>query len=75
MCVDLCTDLSSTKVTNASGWPNETQIENLRRLASPFCQGFRCGISAGPPIQERLRELTRGDLEKFSAIGTHSKKC
>ena len=25
---------------HASGWSNETQVQNLRRLASPFCQGF-----------------------------------
>ena len=45
--VDLCSNLSSTKV-NASGWPNETPVGSksktyvaLRRLASPFGQGFR----------------------------------
>ena len=30
----------STQVV-ASGWPNETQVQNVRRLASPFGQGFR----------------------------------
>ena len=46
-CVDLPTNLSSTKVI-ASGWPNETHVElksktcvDLRRLASPFGQGFK----------------------------------
>ena len=29
----------STQV-HASGWPNETQVQNLRRLASPFGQGY-----------------------------------
>ena len=33
-------NLSSTKV-NASGWPNETQVENLCRLVSPFGQRFK----------------------------------
>ena len=32
-CVDLRTNLSSTKV-NASGWPNEMLVENFRWLAS-----------------------------------------
>ena len=48
-CVYLHPNLSSTKVhasprkslqVHASGWSNETQVKNLRRLASPFCQGF-----------------------------------
>ena len=26
---------------DASGWPNETQVQNLRRLASPFGQGLK----------------------------------
>ena len=25
---------------DASGWPNKTQVQKLRRLASPFGQGF-----------------------------------
>ena len=50
-CVDLRTNLSSTKQAtqvNASGWPNETQIErksktyvDLGGLANPFGQGLR----------------------------------
>ena len=39
-CVGLRTNSSFTKV-NASGGTNEMQVENLRRLASPFIQGFR----------------------------------
>ena len=45
-CVDLRTNLSSIKVNTSrrkptSGWPNETQVEYLRRLASPFGQVLR----------------------------------
>ena len=39
-CVGLRTNSSFTKV-NASGGTNEMQVENFRRLASPFIQGFR----------------------------------
>ena len=49
---------------NASGWPNETQIErksktcvDLRRLASPFGQGFKDSVLMPCLHETRLREV------------------
>ena len=33
-CVDLRKNLSSTKLVNASGWPNETQVENKTQVGN-----------------------------------------
>ena len=42
-CVDLRRNLSSTKV-NASGWPNETQVERNRRKLALTCESVWPGL-------------------------------